>query len=332
MKLVKILKRPTQNAAPPTNPVDRVASEMNTIVGACLNRERTRLENMYRARQDALLRAISDVLNNSLERLIAVAAKRETDNLMDAFVKLSANNPEASTLPPVDHDSAKAAREAFATAFSKVALPRFEESMADLLKEVANVVEKQVDERLVQPTTTVMSALAEAADSLRSVKSHVADMSIDPDATDLALVQAALDAGDATSVVKMCFGKSVVVQAKAVSGVLDLETGPEGAFRDIVPLTLDLMKFAAILSMDLSDRTAVRLRWLFEVITKMEDADEPDHRDMSNSDKAKFRDLAGGTISRLTDFQNEGSPTPSTAKDAKFLNRVLKAHLKSVQL
>lgn len=303
---------------------------MTTLLEGCLSRERARLESMYRARQDALLRAISDVLNKSLERLVAVAAKRATDNLMDAFVKLSANNPETCTLPPVDNESAKAAREAFASAFEKVALPRFEESMGELLKEVASVVEKQVDERLIKPASDVVTSLGSASDALRSVKADVAEVAVDEDESDLALVQAALDEGDVASAFSLCVGKSVAVQAKAVSGLLDLDVGPEEAFREVVPVPLDLMKFAALLSMDLSDRTEARLRWLYEVVSMMDD--DAEEAEMIQEDDAKFRDLTEGTISRLREFQNNGSPSPSEAKHIKLLNRVLKAHLNNVQV
>lgn len=326
MKQVKILKRPPQNAIPPTNPADRAAAEITLMLDACLNRERSRLEAIYRARHDALLRVVSDVLNQSLERLVAVAAKRESENLMDAYVKLSANNPESPVLPPIENDRIKSAREAFASAFEKKALPRFEESMAELLKEVASVVESKVDENFTKLASGVANALEGATDSLRLARSDVADMTVDPDGPDVAVVQAALDNGDVAGALRLSIGKSVAVQAKAVSGVLDLDVGPEEAFREWIPPTHVLIKFAALLTTDLSDRTEARLRWLYEVVTLMDDVDTVD---AGQSEALKLRTLIEGTIERLTDFQANGSPSPTEAKHAKLLNRVLKAHLTS---
>lgn len=324
MKQVKILKRPTPTALPTTNPADKVAAELTALMEACLSRERARLESAYRARHEALLRVVSDVLNQSLERLVASAAKRETDNLMGAYIKLSTSNPEAPVLPPIDTDRVKATREAFAAAFEKVALPRFEERIGDLLKDVGAVIDKQVEEKLIEPSSGVLHVLEGAADSLRSVKSDVAEMMVDSDASDMALVQSALDSGDVAAAFRLSIGKSVAVQAKAVSGVLDSNVGPEDAFRDWAPPTRSLIKITALLTMDLSDRTEARLGWLYEVVTMM---DDDETADFDEEETTKLHMLINGSIDRLTDFQKNGSPSPTEAKHAKLLIRVLKAHL-----
>lgn len=330
MKPVKILKRPTPNAPPPSNPAEKVTVEITAMLEACLNKERARLEAMYRARNDALLRVISDVLNRSLERLVQIAAKRETDSLMDAYLKLSANtSPEAPVLPPIDSDTAKSTRDAFASAFEKVVLPQFEQSIAAMLKDMATVVDKQLDDRLVKPSTGVVNALEGAADSLRSARNQVASLTIDSDAADLAAVQSALDSGDVSSALRHSITKSTPVLAKAINGVLDLDVGPEDAFNDWLPPAKSLIRLAAFFTLDLDDRTEARLRWLYEVVSLMDDVEAVDS---TRDDVAKLRSVIEETIERLTEFQMNGSPSPSEAKHAKMLNRVLKAHLKSTSI
>lgn len=331
MKPMKILKRPTPNAPPPSNPTEKVTVEITAMLEACLNKERARLEAMYRARNDALLRVISDVLNRSLERLVQIAAKRETDSLMDAYLKLSANtaSPEAPVLPPIDSDTVKSTRDAFSSVFEKVVLPQFEQSIAAMLKEMAGAVDKQLDDRLVKPSTGVVNALEGAADCLRSARNDVAALTVDSNAADLANVQSALDAGDVSSALRHSISKSTPVLAKAINGVLDLDVGPEDAFNEWLPPAKSLVRLAAFFTLDLGDRTEARLRWLYEVVSLMDDVEAVDS---TQDDVAKLRSVMEETIERLTEFQVNGSPSPSEAKHAKMLNRVLKAHLKSTSI
>lgn len=297
------------------------------MMEACLNRERTRLEAMYRARQDALLRSLSGVLNEGLERVIATAAKRELDNLMEAFVKLTSNNPETAIYPTVDDDLSNATREAFALTFEKVLLPRFEQSVADLLKSVVDTVETQVDTRLVKPSTEVASTLERAADSLRCVRTDISEMRTnDSEANILGRVQAALEDGDVVGALRLSVDKPEDIRVKALNGLLDSDAKPEDTFREGVPPITDLVKFASLLTNDLSDRTEQRLRWLYEIVMSLDDA-EDSLADSKESEVAKYRMLFEEMISHLNDFQISGSRSPQETKHAKLLNRVLKTHL-----
>lgn len=327
MKPVKILKRPAASPTPPANPTERVASEVAAMMEACLNRERTRLEAMYRARQDALLRSLSGILNEGMERMIATAAKRELDSLMEAFLKLTSNNPETAIYPTVDNDLASATREAFALTFEKVLLPRFEQSIADLLKSVVETVETQVDTRLVKPSTEVASTLERAADSLRSVRTDISEMRTnDSEATILTQVQAALDDGDVVGALRLSVDKSEEVRIKAVNGLLGSDVKPQDTFSKGVPPITDLVKFASLLTNDLADRTEQRLQWLYEIIMSLDDTEDP-LADIKESEVGKYRMLLEEMISHLNNFQTSGSPSPQETKDAKLLNRVLKTHL-----
>lgn len=83
-------------------------------------RERAGEEGVAKADDERNLRVISDALSRSFERLVQIAAKRETDSLIDVYLKLAANtSPEAAVLPPTDSDTAKSTREAF----GKMVLP-----------------------------------------------------------------------------------------------------------------------------------------------------------------------------------------------------------------
>lgn len=265
---------------------------------------------------------MSDALNGSLERLVTVAAKRETDNLMDAFSKLSATNPDFSTAAhPVDAQSAKAAREAFALAFEKVALPKFEDSMSGLLKDVAASVEQQVEERLLTPSASVVSALEGAADSLRTAKTKLADMTLDPDAASLSALQAALDAADVSAALKICADASPAVQTKAVDGVLASDAVPDEVFGDEVPGTDELVKLMAAFSMQLTDRPDARLHWLMGLASLIEDVDEAGSADANDAVYTMLQSV----LDRLKEFLSTQSPNPPDAKNVKFLIRVVKS-------
>lgn len=337
MKQVKILKRPTAPPAPPgpLSPSDRVSKEVSALLEASLARERNRLEALYRARQDALLRAISAVLNDSLERAVSTAAKRETDALVSSFAKLVAGQTAAglesrsANARQLDEESITAMRTSFASAFEKSVLPEFERAVAAMLAGISGAVDSQVEEKLVIPSSCVVTALEAAADAMREAKSAAAtvDLKVDDDAADLVAVQEALDKGDVKAALMCCEGTSVRVQAKAVSGVLDTDVSPEKAFEGTVPQRSNLVGLAALLSMDLADRTEARLSWLYEIVTLMDDSEEyPD--DPAVIDAARRRLVA--TIQKLSDFQQNGNLAPSDAKHVKLLIRVLKAHLKAM--
>lgn len=323
MKQVKILKRPT-TSPPPSKPTDRVSAEITAMLEGALSRERQRLESAYRARQDALLRAVSTVLNDSLETVVAAAVDREMKSLISNLQK-----PTSLTAPPTPApDAAVIARDSFATAFERTALPAFEADVSNMLRALAANVELLVEERLLAPAAGVVHALEGAADSIRAVKTDIADMSADSDAADAALVQAALDEGNVRDAFMLCVGKSVAIRAKAVSGVLDLAVNPEDAFGSDVPPMPDLVKFAAVLSMELGDRTEARLTWLYEVVTMMDDAEEYDQASPEVIQSSRRR--LEGTIERLREFQKNGAPGPTEAKHTKLLIRVLKAHLNAM--
>lgn len=304
-----------------------MSTEITTLLESALQRERSRLEATYRARQDALLRAVSTVLNESLERAVQTAARRETDALIQAFSKLS-HAPQQPDLE-ITSEMTAATRESFAAAFETAVLPAFEGALAEMMRGLAGVVESEVDDKLIKPANGVIGSLETAADSIRSVKSDVADLSADSDIADAAAVQKALDDGNIREALQLCVGKSVAVQAKAVSGVLDAAVGPEEAFGGIVPPMADLVKLAAVLSMDLGDRTDARLTWLYEVVTLMDDAEEEhDAAEREGVESSKRR--LEGTIQRLSEFQKNGAPGPAEAKHTKLLIRVLQAHLNAM--
>lgn len=337
MKQVKILKRPTAPAVPtgPLTPSARVSAEVSTLLEASLTRERNRLESLYRARQDALLRAISSVLNDTLERAVSTAAKRETDALVSSFAKLVAGQTAASlesgasNMKQLDEEAVAAMKKSFADAFEKSVLPEFEKSVATMLAGISGAVDLQVEEKLVLPSGGVVTALEGAADAMRDAKGAAANMDLkfDDEAADIAVVQAALDEGDVRTALLSCIGKSVAVQAKAISGVLDTNVGPEKAFEGGVPMRANLVTLAALLSMDLGDRTEARLSWLYEIVTLMDDSEEYPP-DPDTIDAARRRLV--GTIQKLSDFQQNGNLASSDAKHVKLLIRVLKAHLNAM--
>lgn len=337
MKQVKILKRPTAPPAPPgpVTPSARVSATISSLLEASLARERNRLETLYRARQDALLRAISAVLNDTLERAVSTAAKRETDALVSSFAKLVAGQTAAGfesrgrNIKQMDEESIAAMRTSFASAFEKSVLPEFEKAVASMLAGISGAVDSQVEEKLVVPSSCVVTALEVAADAMREAKgvASTVDFKVDDDAADLAAVQAALDKGDVKAALMCCEGTSVKVQAKAVSGVLDTDVSPEKAFEGTVPQRASLVGLGALLSMDLADRTEARLSWLYEIVTLMDDSEEyPD--DPTVIDASRRRLVA--TIQKLSDFQQNGNLMSSDAKHVKLLIRVLKAHLKAM--
>lgn len=316
MKHVKILKRPS--ATPPQTPSARVQREVTQLLESALQRERNRLEASFRQRQDMLLRAVSDVLNETLERVVATAAQRETETLMQAFLNLQESSPKAT----VSQEDTTAAKENFIKAFEQNVLPEFERAIATMLNSLSKNVEQAVDEKLLEPSQSVVTSLESAADDIRGAKSAVADMAASGESADLAAVQEALDAGNVKEALSLCSGKSTAVKAKAVSGILDSSVRPEDAMGGVVPSMLDLVNFAALLSMDLTDRTEARLAWLYEIITLMDDAEGADGDELES-----LKRRLSGTIDRLLDFQKNGSPAPGEAKHAKLLIRVLKAHL-----
>lgn len=338
MKQVKILKRPSAPATPtgPLTPSARVSAEVASLLESSLARERTRLEALYRARQDALLRAISSVLNDTLERAVSTAAKRETDALVSSFAKLVAGQTAASldadagNMKQLDEEAVAAMRASFADAFEKSVLPEFENAVAGMLTGISGVVDSQVEEKLVMPAGGVVTALEGAADAMREAKGAAAnlDLKADEEATDIANVQAALDEGDVRTALLSCIGKSVTVQAKAISGVLDTNVGPEKAFESSVPKRATLVNLAALLAMDLGDRTEARLSWLYEVVTLMDDSEEYDPAQPDTIDGSRRRLV--GTIQKLSDFQQNGNLASSDAKHVKLLIRVLKAHLNAM--
>ncbi|CAN8075396.1 unnamed protein product [Agarophyton chilense] len=316
MKNVKILKRPT--STPPQTPSVRVERELTQLLESALQRERARLEASYRQRQDMLLRAVSDVLNNTLERVVTAAARREIETLMQAFLSLQESAPK----PVVSEEEVALAKQHFISAFERTALPQFERSIATMLTSLSKNVEQVLDDKLLSPCASVVTSLEGTADKIRSAKSVVADMSLDEESADLAAVQAALDAGKIKEALTLCTGKSIKVKAKAVSGVLDSSVRAEDAMAGAVPPMVDLINFAAVLSMDLTDRTEARLAWLYEIISLMDDTESGNEADMES-----IRRKLVGTIERLSEFQKNGTPAPAEAKHAKLLIRVLKAHL-----
>lgn len=327
MKQVKILKRPSPTPAPP-KPEDRFSAEITKLLESAMTRERARLETTFRARQDALLRAISAVLNDTLHRVVSVAANRETDALVTSFAKLAQSHQPDVTASAPDPTAIAETRAAFAAAFERSALPAFEKSIADMLARLAGFVEESVERRVVAPAGGIVGALEGAADSMRAAKAAAADMAAGSEAADMAAVQMALDAGDAGRALMLCEGKSVRVRSKAVSGVLDSGVTPDQAFHGLVPPKVKLVRFVALLAMDLGDRTEARLSWLYEVVMLMDEADEYDPNDAEVIDAS--RRLLVGTIQKLSDFQANGNLPPQEAKHVKLLIRVLTAHLNSM--
>eukprot|EP00177_Eucheuma_denticulatum_P003495 GFKZ01006322.1.p1 GENE.GFKZ01006322.1~~GFKZ01006322.1.p1 ORF type:complete len:334 (-),score=79.68 GFKZ01006322.1:1712-2713(-) len=333
MKQVKILKRPSAPPLPAT-PADRVTAEITQLLDVALSHERSRLEATYRARQDALLHAMSNVLNDNLERVVSTAAKRESDALVSSFAKLIASQAHPAFSSSHEHpqpspESITKTRKAFVSAFEKSVLPAFEKAVSTMLGNLAAVVDAQVDEGLVSPAEGVVVAMEGAADSMRAAKSAVADMVVDSEAAteaaDLAAVQEALNASDVRQALMLSVGKSVAVKAKAVSGVLDLNVGPEKAFEGEVPARGLLVGFAALLSMDLADRTEARLSWLYELVTLMDDAEEGEQEEGELT-----RKRLEGTVEKLIEFQKNGNLGVSDAKHVKLLIRVLQTHLKAM--
>lgn len=318
MKQVKILKRPAQSP-PPSNPADRVTTELATLLESCLSRERARLEEIYQARHEALLTAVSTVLNQSLQRLVSTAVHRETDVLMTAFNKLGSTDVPSPTPPDPE-----ATRAAFAAAFERMALPRFEDAVATLLRDVAATVDGEVDAHFVQPASAVVANLGNATDAVRAAKTQVSTLSVHPDDPD-AQLSAALDAGDAATALKLALAASAASRTRAVAAVLDLPVAPEDVLASGMPRVDELARIAGLLAADLGDRTAARLKWLMDIVAVMEDA-EPGGVDGGDGVELMRRALEDA-IEKLTDFHKGDAGSPGEKKDAKLLVRVFKAHL-----
>lgn len=332
MKQVKILKRPSASP-PPKNPIDRVSSEITALLDSALSRERSRLEATYRARQDALLRAISSVLNDTLERVILTSAKRETDALVASFAKLVANHalPEFDTDLPAPKPSPQMiaeTRAAFISSFEKGVIPSFEAAVRSMLKGFAGVVDKQLEECLVGKVGGVASVVEGVADKMREVKNEVKEIAVSErlknEQKDIEAVEKALEVGDVKHALMLCLGKSDAVQAKAINGALDRGETPDKAFDGDVPERALLVCFAALLSNDLGDRTEVRLSWLYELVTLMDDVEEGGEED------GVTRGRLESTIEKLVDFHKNGNLASSDAKHVKLLIRVFKTHLNAM--
>lgn len=317
MKQVKILKRPS----PPPTPTTRISTEVTSLLTTALTRERVRLETTFRTRQEALLRAISTVLNDTLASAVQTAASRETDMLLASFAKLAAVAPS----PPGAPDDGET-RAAFAAAFERAALPSFEGALRGMLAAISDTVEMTVSSRVARPAEDVALALEGAADGLREAGSAARALARPTgEEADLAAVQDALGKGDAGRALQLCVGKSVRVRSVAVSGVLDSGVKPEAAFSEGVPRKGRLVRFVALLAMELGDRTEARLGWLYEVVMLMDEAE-----DGPEGEGDVLRGLLEGSIERLGEFQKGGGLPAKESKHVKLLIRVLTAHLHSV--
>lgn len=327
---MKILKRPSAAVLRSSDPTEYVSTAVGTMIDECLSRERTRLEALYRARHDALLRAVSDVLNHSLERIVVTAAKRELHHLMEAFVSLTLNSPEMATFPTSNEDISKSTKEAFSSTFEKLLLPQFQKSIANMLKSVSETVESQIDVRIVEPSAKVASSLESASGSLRSAQADIREMrATSSDSGALAQVQAALDEGNIVRALCLSVGKSVEVQTKALAGLLNSDVRPEDAFLDINLPVIDLVNLAALVTNDLFDHTELRIQWLYEIVMSMDNVEET-AAFFENQDVGKIRGLFTDVIERLSSFQTSGSPFPQETKHAKVLKHVLRTHLNAL--
>jgi hypothetical protein len=205
-KPVTLLKRgsPLPPSAPatatvcaPAPPVlaDRVADAVRTAVDGALKRERARLDVAYRAREEALLLAVTDVLQSSLRDVVSNAAAREADALATAVRNIAAKSAIAKKMDKpaggkqtsekkkkaIAEEHAVACRKAFKTAFEKELLGSIEKSMRAMMTAVSKVVDTEFDASLAAPVALSATRIRTAADSVRE------------DASELSLIAASSD-------------------------------------------------------------------------------------------------------------------------------------------
>jgi hypothetical protein len=180
----------TAVAYTPAPPVlaERVADAVRTAVDGALTRERARLDAAYRAREEALLRVVADIIQNSLRDVVAKAAAREADALATAVRNIASRSAISKkseqsaggkqggrkSKQATAEEKAAACRAAFKAAFEKELLGSIEESMQRMMKNLSKAVDSELDTALAVPIAQSSTKIRTAADSVREQASELA--------------------------------------------------------------------------------------------------------------------------------------------------------------
>jgi hypothetical protein len=275
-KPVTLLKRQhatPQQAAPASAPhastvlPDRVADAIRGIVDGALTRERARVHAVYAARQDALLKVLSDILRDGLRAEVAAAAEREAGALAAAVWTMSANDDAAAAgggggTPAVANgggDELAAVRASFQKAFETELLGAIEGALGGMMATVSAAVDAGVEAEVAAPAADdAARALRSAADQVRSDTAHFSAIArvhddarrkrrangrggggrggdddievakpVNREDAVLSEVVRALNDGRVRDAMELSLDHSAVVRAKALNGALDSGVAPE---------------------------------------------------------------------------------------------------------
>lgn len=331
-KPVTILRRPTAPTVPavPADPSARAAAAVSRAVERALLRERARSEREMVARSEAMVRAMVA----SMEKAVCAAVLREAEGLAGALDSEGKGKGKGKAVGEL--------KGAFVGAFESVLLGVVEESFRSMLAEVALGVDSGVGE-VVGGVEKSSAAVGKAAGVVRGVEGVVEGMVKDglvihpapvvgsSDDVVLEQVQALLDSGDVAGALVCAEGKSAIVRAKALSGALDAQVTPEDVFGDNVPSFPVLVRMTALLASDLEDRTEIRLSWLYEVVTSMDEAEDAAAAAGEIQETDSLKRFLEGAITHLKQFQASGTTPTADVKHVKLLVRVLKGHLVAME-
>jgi hypothetical protein len=372
-KPVTLLKR--QHAAPATSVAamatsptaatavsERVADAIRGIVDTTLARERARMQSLYVARQEALLKVLADVLRDNLRAQVAAAASREAAALVEA-VKVISDGAGASTPTTsskrnisVPVDDVAAVRAAFQKAFDTELLGAIESAVGDMMATISSAVDVQVETSVAAPSADKAArALRSAADQVRADTAHFSAVArvykssngggggddeievvtpVNKEDAVLSKVVRALDERRVRDAIELSLGCSATVRAKALSGALDSDVSPDDLFAPLegrAEVTVDaLTGLIALLSSDLNDRTSRRLEFLMEATMNLEDA--PRGKDRGDAEIMMDVRHLEAAIAKLQSMHMDGDVTPTDIKQAKLLVRCLKVTVQSMKL
>lgn len=341
VKPLKILRRPAANAGTearaaagrvtpnqgdtkaPGEGRNRVAHVVSVAFESALNVEKERLEKMYKAREEVLVRTLSNVLLETLPNCIDAAASREAARLSQIFLDL----PQHQQRPAPSHMELK---NTFSKVFAKVALPEMQSATRNLLNQLSSKVDNAVDEKVSQPTLEAANVAAQAAQTVASAQYKIKDIIsaapvafVDP----CAEVRPLIEAGKFSEAIQ-CATRTD--GAKPLELVIESAMDVEGI--DVGKLiknsslgSKEMAMLISVLANNLQDRTKVRLEWLFEILSEIDD-------DIgTGKDKEAVHKMFHIAIDNLKKFaaKSDGIP-PVMAKNIKLVVHVLNALLSTM--
>lgn len=338
VKPMKILRRPAASAGTdaraaaarvtpnqgdtkaPGDGQSRVSYAVSVAFESALNMEKERLEKMYKAREEVLVRTLSNVLLETLPNFIDAAASREATRLSQIFLDL----PQHQQRPPPSHMELK---NTFSKVFAKVALPEMQDATRNLLNQLSSKVDNSVDEKVSQPTLEAANVAAQAAQTVASAQYKIKDIIsaapvavIDPCAEVSPLIEAG-KFSEAIQCATQTGGKPLVL---VIESAMDVEN------MDVAELikgsslgAKEMVLLISVLANNLPDRTKVRLEWLVEILSEM---DDDIGAAVDSNDKENVRKMLDAGIDNLKKFAAKSDGIPAgMAKHIKLVVHILNA-------